>query len=69
MENFNKSILVKIGDDVKAEDAYFDGEYPDPSLSLFEDNEATQEVTLAEEGAFIPDIDDRLAENGFEVTP
>ena len=64
MKDFNKSILVKIGDDVKPEEAY-----PVPPLSLFEDNEVAQEVTMAEEGASIPDIDDRLAESDLEVTP
>ena len=49
IEDFNKSILVKIGVDVKLEDAYFDGGYPDPPLLLFEEDEATQEVTMAEE--------------------
>ena len=67
MEDFNESILVKIGNDVKPEDAYFDDEYPDPPLSLFEDNEATQEVTMAEEGATILNIDDRLAESDLDV--
>ena len=52
---------------MKPEDTYFDGEYPDPPLSLFEEDEVTQEVTIAEKGASVPDIDDRLTENGFEV--
>ena len=69
MEDFNKCIFVKIGDDVKPEDAYFDGEYPDPPLSLFENNEAAQEVTIADKGASITDIDDCIAKNGFEVKP
>ena len=69
IEDFNESILVKIGDDVKPEDAYFDDEYPDLPSSLFENDEATQEVTTAEEGASIPDIDDHLVENVLQVKP
>ena len=36
MEDFNEMIQKKIGDDVKPDDAYFDGKYPDPPPELFD---------------------------------
>ena len=65
MEDFNDSVLKKIGDDVKPDDAYFEGEYPDPPTGIFDGE--TQEDMMDATEAFIPDVDERLADEGPEL--
>ena len=57
MEAFNNKVLAKIGDEVKPEEAYFEGQLPEPPPELFEDG-FEDEVTMEEPEASIPDVDD-----------
>lgn len=61
MENFNEMVQKRIGDNVKPEDAYFDGKYPDPPPALFECIDAFEEVLTNEIEASAPNIDDLLS--------
>lgn len=45
---------------MKPDDAYFDGEYPDPPPALFDNIDAFEEILIDEKEAASPDIDDLL---------